>query len=171
MNTLSWATSVLRHAIDQVFAPAPTFNPSSDIPDLSNKVVLVTGGNTGIGFEICLATLRKGAKIYLACRSTSKAREAIKELHDLCPDRSSDITHLSLDLSNLSSVHSTAKQFLALEERLDILFCNAGVMVPPKTEVTAQGWDMQFGVNVLGHHRLVQLLVGPTCPVPREVGS
>lgn len=119
-----------------------------------------TGGNTGIGYELCLTSLRKGAKVYMACRSEEKAREAIHRLRETLSSTSDiDITYLPLDLSSLSSIHTSAGRFLEKEERLDVLFCNAGVMIPDRREITKERYDMQFGVNVLGHHVLVGLLV------------
>lgn len=125
-----------------------------------------TGGNTGIGYELCLTSLRKGAKVYMACRSEKKAREAIHRLRKTLSTTTTshinvniDINFLPLDLSSLSSIHASANRFLEKEKRLDVLFCNAGVMIPDRREVTKEGYDMQFGVNVLGHHVLIGLLV------------
>ena len=101
----------------------------------------------------------------MASRSEPKARQAITQLESLTHRR--DACHyLALDLSDLSSVEKAARTFLELETRLDVLFCNAGVMVPDKREMTSQGYDLQFGTNVLGHHRFIQLLVsrGPSLP-------
>lgn len=103
----------------------------------------------------------------MACRSEEKAREAIHRLRETLSttptahfDASKvEINFLPLDLSSLSSIHTSAAEFLEKEERLDVLFCNAGVMIPDRREVTKEGYDMQFGVNVLGHHVLVGLLV------------
>jgi NAD(P)-dependent dehydrogenase (short-subunit alcohol dehydrogenase family) len=101
----------------------------------------------------------------MACRSEEKAREAIHRLRETLSFTSNiNITYLPLDLSSLSSIHTSAARFLEKEERLDVLFCNAGVMVPDRREVTKEGYDMQFGVNVLGHHVLVGLLVSNIRP-------
>lgn len=103
----------------------------------------------------------------MACRSEEKAQEAIHKLRKTLSTTPTahidannvDITFLPLDLSSLGSIHTSAAQFLENEERLDVLFCNAGVMIPDRREITKEGYDMQFGVNVLGHHVLVGLLV------------
>jgi retinol dehydrogenase-12 len=99
----------------------------------------------------------------MASRSSSKASTAIDRLHSLVPG--STCHYIPLDLSDLSSIKAAADEFKKREEKLDVLFCNAGVMVPDMKEVTKQGYDLQFGTNVLGHHYLIGLLVSPPRPV------
>ena len=96
----------------------------------------------------------------MASRSSSKANTAIDQLHSLVPG--STCHYIPLDLSDLSSIKDAVDEFKKKEERLDVLFCNAGVMVPDMKDVTKQGYDLQFGTNVLGHHYLIGLLVSPT---------
>ncbi|KAK6966646.1 hypothetical protein R3P38DRAFT_3312135 [Favolaschia claudopus] len=120
------------------------FNPVRDIPDLSGKVILVTGGNSGIGYETVKALLSKNAKVYLAARSKSKAIPAIEQLYTETGKRAE---FLALDLADLKSVREAAEEFLSKEERLDVLFNNGGVMVPPTDQLTKQGYDLQFGTN------------------------
>ena len=95
----------------------------------------------------------------MASRSSSKATDAITKLHSLVPD--SSCHYIPLDLSDLRSIKDAADEFKKREERLDVLFCNAGVMVPDMGDMTKQGYDLQFGTNVLGHHYLIRLLVSP----------
>ncbi|KAJ7237703.1 NAD(P)-binding protein [Mycena haematopus] len=135
---------------------APKFEPIRDIPDLSGKVVLITGGNSGIGYETVKVMLLKGATVYLAARSSSKGEAAIVELEKETGKRAE---FLELDLADLASVRRAAEAFLAKESRLDILFNNGGVMTPPMDLLTAQGYDLQFGTNVLGHFFLTELLL------------
>ncbi|KAJ3519276.1 hypothetical protein NM688_g9322 [Phlebia brevispora] len=138
----------------QMFPPKPKWTVEQ-IPDLAGKVCVVTGGNTGIGKETCKQLLKHGATVYLAARSQSKAEKAIE---DLQKETGKEARFLQLDLGDLSAVKQSAEEFKSHETRLDILFLNAGVMVPPIDQLTAQGYDMQFGVNVLGHFLFLKLL-------------
>ncbi|KAJ7809844.1 NAD-P-binding protein [Mycena olivaceomarginata] len=134
----------------------PSFRPERDIPDLSGKIVLVTGGNTGIGYETVKQLLLKNAKVYLAARSVDKAAAAIKRLEG---ETKKSAVFLQLDLADLPSVRRAAESFLAQEARLDILFNNGGVMISPPDQLTAQNHDLQFGTNVIGHFFLTELLL------------
>ncbi len=123
----------------------------ADIPDQSGKCFIVTGANTGIGFEVARALAGKGARVLIGCRDTAKAAEAIGRIGK------HDVVHLPLDLADLASVRSAAER-AADEKRLDGLINNAGVMFPPLTR-TAQGFELQWGVNHLGHFALTSLLL------------
>ncbi|KAJ7789855.1 NAD(P)-binding protein [Mycena olivaceomarginata] len=125
----------------------PKFEPIRDIPDLSGKIILITGGNSGIGYETVKMMLRKNSRVYLAARSPSKGNEAIAQLETETGKRAEFI---ELDLADLKSVRKAADAFLAKESRLDILFNNGhvGVMTPPVDQLTAQGYDLQFGTNL-----------------------
>ncbi|KAJ7610505.1 hypothetical protein FB45DRAFT_334297, partial [Roridomyces roridus] len=112
--------------------------------------------NTGIGYEIAKQLLLKNAKVYLAARSADKAALAIKRLE---AETNKAAIFLPLDLGDLPSMRKAAEQFLAQEEKLDILFNNAGVMNCPPAMITAQGYDLQFGTNVIGHWLLTELLL------------
>ncbi|RFU30376.1 hypothetical protein B7463_g5929, partial [Scytalidium lignicola] len=135
----------------------PPFNPATDIPDLSGKVILVTGGNIGLGKETILKLSKHNpSQIYLAARTKSKADAAIADLKQQVP--SANITFLQCDLASLPSVQNAARTFLSQSQRLDILFLNAGVMaLPPGT--TEQGYEIQFGTNHVGHALLTKLLL------------
>ncbi|KAF8522624.1 NAD(P)-binding protein [Hysterangium stoloniferum] len=147
-----FSNSTLSHTI----CPPPSqFDPERDMPDLSGKVTLVTGGNSGIGYHTVRHLLLKNAKVYLAARSVSKAAEAIAKLKE---DTGKEAIMLKLDLGDLPSIKKAAAEFLQKEEGLDILFNNAGVMVPPLDQLTSQGYDLQFGTNVLGHYYFTMLL-------------
>ncbi|KAJ6577018.1 NAD-P-binding protein [Mycena vulgaris] len=134
----------------------PKFLPERDMPDLSGKITLVTGGNTGIGYETTKQLLLKDAKVYLAARSPEKAAVAIKKLEQ---ETKKSAIFIQLDLADLQSVRKAAETFLAQESRLDILFNNGGVMNAPPELLTAQNHDLQFGTNVIGHFFLTELLV------------
>ncbi|KAM5536596.1 hypothetical protein V8D89_009691 [Ganoderma adspersum] len=135
--------------------PKPTFGPTQ-IPDLSGKVMLVTGGNTGVGYEIIKELLKHDAKVYMAARSEDKARSAIEKLKE---ETGKEAHYVQLDLSSTASVRTAAEGLLAKEDALHTLFNNAGVMWCPVKDVTADGYDMQFGTNVVGHFLLTQLLL------------
>jgi NAD(P)-dependent dehydrogenase (short-subunit alcohol dehydrogenase family) len=130
---------------------------TEDIPDLSGQVIIVTGGNAGLGYE----TIRQLAehnpsRIYLAARSQDKAEAAIKSLTESNP--SAPISFLPLDLSSFASIKAAVEQFKQLETRLDVLMNNAGVMMTPEG-LTKEGYEIQFGTNVVGPTLLTILLL------------
>ena len=127
-----------------------------DIPDQSGRKALVTGANSGIGFETARALARNGAHVTLACRSLKKGQTAVERILGETPDAA--VTLEQLDLSDLTNVKAFAERFKAQHERLDLLILNAGVMVPPESK-TAQGFELQFGVNHLGHFALTGTLL------------
>jgi NAD(P)-dependent dehydrogenase (short-subunit alcohol dehydrogenase family) len=124
---------------------------TNDIPDQSGKIILITGANSGIGYEAAKALVDKGAHVVLACRSRAKAEDAVAQIEAGEPSGSTEI--LEMDLADLDSVKQAAGAFLASHDRLDVLVNNAGLMATPK-KLTAQGVEMQFGVNHLGHFAL-----------------
>ncbi|KAI0826477.1 NAD(P)-binding protein [Irpex lacteus] len=139
----------------QSFPAKPTFNVDQ-IPDLTGRVIIVTGGYTGIGKETTKALLNRNAKVYIASRSKTKADAAIQELKEATGH---EPLFLQLDLASLASVRQAAEEFLSKEQALHILFNNAGVMTPPIEQTTSDGYDMQFGTNVLGHWYFAKLLL------------
>ncbi|EEU45267.1 uncharacterized protein NECHADRAFT_41149 [Fusarium vanettenii 77-13-4] len=135
-----------------------SFDPDKDIPDLSGKVILVTGGNTGLGLETVLQLAKHNpAHIYLAARSEEKGNRAIKEVQEKVPN-APPITFLRLDLGSLESTKAAAASFRASSDRLDILINNAGIMAVPEG-LTKDGYEIQFGTNHLGHALLTKLLL------------
>jgi len=124
---------------------------TADIPDQTGRTILITGANSGIGFEAAKALVAKGAHVVLACRSMPKAEAAVAEIEADDPPGSTEI--LELDLADLESVKQAADAFLADHDRLDVLVNNAGLMAIPE-RLTPQGVEMQFGVNHLGHFAL-----------------
>jgi len=134
-----------------------SFDARKDIPSLEGKVVLVTGGNIGLGKQCVLDYARHNpAQIWLACRSPDKAKDAIEEIQQQLPTPA-NIRVLELDLSSLTSVKSAATRFLSEASRLDILMLNAGIM-GSAPGLTTDGYEVQFGVNYLGHALLAKLL-------------
>ncbi|KAH6912192.1 hypothetical protein BKA70DRAFT_1422911 [Coprinopsis sp. MPI-PUGE-AT-0042] len=149
------------------FPPASKFS-TDDIPDLTGKVVIVTGANAGVGKETAKALLAKNAKVYMAGRNAQKLAEAIKELRAATGKQG---IALQLDLANLLSVKRGVDEFLSKENQLHILFNNAGVMHPPMKDVTVQGYDLQFGTNVIGHFYLTELLVPTLLSTAEATGA
>ncbi|KIO33502.1 hypothetical protein M407DRAFT_17754 [Tulasnella calospora MUT 4182] len=137
-----------RRFITQTYPPTSKFEPQRDIPDLAGKVIIVTGGNTGIGRETIKALLLKNAKVYMASRSRPKAEAAI---NDLKQQTGKEALFLELDLANLDKVRKAADEFMRKEPVLHILFNSGGVMFPPVEQLTDDGYDLQFGTNCLGH--------------------
>ncbi|KAI0809186.1 NAD(P)-binding protein [Irpex lacteus] len=140
---------------DQMLPPRPSWSVE-DIPDQRGKVIIVTGGNSGIGKETVKALLVKNAKVYIATRSKERCTAAIRELKE---QTGKEAVFLPLDLANLRSVEAAAKEFLSKERHLHVLFNNAGLKDCPMEQLTAQGFDMVFGVNVIGHWYFTELLL------------
>lgn len=130
----------------------------ADIPDQSGKGFIVTGANTGIGFEAARMLAGKGARVLLGCRDAGKAQDAIARIGG------GNLAHLPLDLCDLASVRRAA-EIAGDEARIDGLIANAGVMFPPLTR-TAQGFEQQWGVNHLGHFALTGLLLPKLAETP-----
>jgi NAD(P)-dependent dehydrogenase (short-subunit alcohol dehydrogenase family) len=128
---------------------------AADVPSQAGKCVVVTGANTGLGFEAARILAARGARVLLACRSEDKARGAMARISAETP--AAHLAFLPLDQADLDSVRRAADQ-AANEPRIDVLINNAGVMIPPLTR-TAQGFELQFGVNHLGTFALTGLLL------------
>ncbi|GKZ37444.1 hypothetical protein AbraIFM66950_008994 [Aspergillus brasiliensis] len=145
----------------QFFPPRPTFTPD-DLPQQSGKVVLITGGASGIGFEVAKVLYRKGAKVYIAGRSESAAQAAIQAIQQSVPKTtkpsSGELEFLELHLDDLTTIKSTASTLKSKESKLDLLFNNAGVSQPPLGSVSKQGIELQLATNCLGPFLLTQLL-------------
>ncbi|KAJ4387720.1 short-chain alcohol dehydrogenase [Gnomoniopsis smithogilvyi] len=140
------ATSVMQ----QFFCPSkPTFT-EKDLPNLKNKVIIVTGSNTGLGKEIARMVYSKNAKVYMMARSEEKTQEAIKDIETSLPNSDGELHFIRLDLSDLTSIKQSVDEFLSREHELHLLFNNAGVGYPEKGSKTKQGYELQIGVNCLG---------------------
>jgi len=119
--------------------------------NLSGKTAIVTGSNTGIGYETALDLYKKGAKVYVACRNQEKALSAIEKMK--AEVGSGELIYEHLDLASLHSVKDFADNIINAESRLDLLINNAGIMIPPPSK-TEDGFEIQFGVNFVGHFAL-----------------
>ena len=128
----------------------------SSIPDLSGRTAVVTGANGGLGLETANAFAAKGAHVVMAARDQAKAAGAADEIRRETPAASLEI--VALDLGSLASVRAAAEMILGAHERIDLLVNNAGLMAMPEGR-TAEGFEMQFGVNHLGHWALTAQLM------------
>ena len=136
---------------------------ASDIPDLSGKNIIVTGGNSGLGFESVKAFAMKGADVVLASRSAEKGTKAREDIIKEFPD--SRIEVMQLDLGDLESVRNFAGEFTSKYKKLDILLNNAGIMMSPYFK-TKDGFEGQLGTNHLGHFALTGLLLDKILNTP-----
>ena len=127
----------------------------ADVPGQSGKCFIVTGANTGLGFEAGRVLAARGARVLLACRDRTRAEAAMARIRQAVPD--ADLAFLPLDLADLDSIRKAA-ELAAREPRIDALVNNAGVASPPLTR-TRQGFELQFGVNHLGTFALTSLLL------------
>ena len=128
---------------------------TANIPDLTGKVIIVTGGNSGLGYESVKAFAEKGAEVILACRSVDKGEKAKTDIAMGYP--SAKIIVKKLDLMDLSTVVEFANNITKMYDRLDVLLNNAGIMMTPY-QLTKDGFESQFGTNHLGHFALTGLL-------------
>jgi NAD(P)-dependent dehydrogenase (short-subunit alcohol dehydrogenase family) len=135
----------------------------ADIPDQRGRVAVVTGANSGIGFETAAVLAQRGAHTVLACRDTGKAAAAAARITAAAPGAS--VSVVRLDLAALDSVRAAAAELAAAHERIDLLINNAGLMWPAYGK-TADGFELQFGTNHLGHFALTGLLLAAMLPVP-----
>ena len=119
--------------------------------NLSGKTAIVTGSNTGIGYETALDLFKKGAKVYIACRNQEKALKAIQKME--INGGTGELVYEPLDLASLRSVKAFADNVIHAESSLDLLINNAGIMIPPQSK-TEDGFEIQFGVNFVGHFAL-----------------
>ena len=129
----------------------------ADVPSQAGKRILITGANSGIGYHAAFTLARKGAHVILACRDRRKGEVALARLATEAHGTTSELA--ILDLASLASVHEFAARQLEQQRPLDILINNAGVMAPPKRLETVDGFELQFGTNVLGHFALTGLLL------------
>lgn len=135
---------------------------AGDVPDQTGRVAIVTGSNTGLGYETARVLAGKGARVVMAVRDTAKGDDAAARLRASTPN--ADVVVQKLDLGSLTSVRAAADDLRAAYPRIDLLINNAGVMYPPK-QTTADGFELQFGTNHLGAFALTGLLIENLLPV------
>ena len=127
-----------------------------DVPDQTGRLAIVTGSNTGLGYDTARVLAARGAKVVMAVRDTAKGDSAAARIRGLTPG--ADVTVHKLDLGSLAATKDSAAAMAAAYPRIDLLINNAGVMYPPKS-TTADGFELQFGTNHLGHFALTGLLL------------
>jgi NAD(P)-dependent dehydrogenase (short-subunit alcohol dehydrogenase family) len=136
---------------------------SDDVPGQHGRLAVVTGANTGLGFQTAQVLAAHGASVVLAVRDTEKGKAAAARIAGTAPG--ADITVQPLDLTSLESIHAAAAELRARHPRIDLLINNAGVMFPPM-QTTRDGFELQLGTNHLGHFALTGLLLQQMLPVP-----
>lgn len=127
-------------------------NLAVTVPDLSGKLAVVTGSNSGLGLGLARRLSAAGADVIMAIRNRAKGEAAIDEIRTTVPNAKLTIKHL--DLSSLASVAALGEELNGEGRPIDILINNAGVMTPPERDTTADGFELQFGANHLGHFAL-----------------
>ncbi|MCW2649177.1 MAG: Short-chain dehydrogenase [Mycobacterium sp.] len=138
---------------------------TSDIPDQTGRTAVVSGANTGIGFQTAAALAAHGAHVVLAVRNLDKGKDAVQKITTASPGAA--VTLQELDLASLNSVRGAADELRSKYDSIDLLINNAGVMYTPKS-TTTDGFELQFGTNHLGHFALTGLLLDRLL---REPGS
>lgn len=122
------------------------------------QVFIVTGASGGLGLELAKILYASDAKVYIAARNESKARQAMDRISKESPNSRGLLEFLHLDLDDLTTIHKSASDFLAREDKLHVLWNNAGVMCPPQGSLTKQGFEMQLGVNNIAPQLFTKLL-------------
>jgi NAD(P)-dependent dehydrogenase (short-subunit alcohol dehydrogenase family) len=136
---------------------------TADVPDQSGRVAIVTGANSGLGYDTAAVLAEKGAQVVLAVRNLDKGNEAADRIKKASPN--AVVSTQELDLTSLDSVRKAADELRAAHPRIDLLINNAGVMYVPARETTKDGFEMQFGTNHLGHFALTGQLLDNILPV------
>src|SRR6266478_6083920 len=136
---------------------------SGDVPGQQGRLAVITGANTGLGFETAQVLAAYGASVVLAVRDTDKGKAAAARIAGTAPGADVMVQHL--DLTSLDSVRAAAGELRARHPRIDLLINNAGVMFPPR-QTTPDGFELQLGTNHLGHFALTGLLLEQMLPVP-----
>jgi NAD(P)-dependent dehydrogenase (short-subunit alcohol dehydrogenase family) len=136
---------------------------SDDVPGQQGRLAVVTGANTGLGFETAQVLAAHGAAVVLAVRDIEKGKQAAARIAGTAPG--ANVMVQPLDLTSLDSIRAAAAELRAMHPRIDLLINNAGVMYPPK-QTTRDGFELQFGTNHLGHFALTGLLLEQMLPVP-----
>ncbi|KAL3475357.1 NAD(P)-binding protein [Aspergillus californicus] len=151
----------------QFFPPRPTFT-EQNVPSQKGRVFLITGGTSGIGFELARIPYRQGDKVYITGRTEEKAKKAIQAIQDSGsqttnkpsdPDTLGQLDYIVLELDDLRSIKASVDAFKAKESKLDVLWNNAGVSQPPLGSVSKQGYELQLATNCLGPFLFTQLLL------------
>jgi NAD(P)-dependent dehydrogenase (short-subunit alcohol dehydrogenase family) len=136
---------------------------TAQIPDQTGRIAVITGANTGLGYETAAALAAKGAHVVLAVRNLDKGKDAARRVEATSPGARVDL--VELDLTSLASVRAAADALNSAHDKIDLLINNAGVMFTPKT-ATKDGFELQFGTNHLGHFAFTGLLLDRVLAAP-----
>ncbi|APA07496.1 hypothetical protein SS1G_01019 [Sclerotinia sclerotiorum 1980 UF-70] len=146
-------------AINQMFPPSPTFT-DKNLPSQNGKVFIITGGSSGVGRELAEILFRAGGKVYIAARSEVNAKKAIDDIKSSSSSSNvGELAFLHLELDDLSIIKTSAETFMKKESKLDVLWNNAGVSLPPLGSVSRQGYELMMATNCLGPLLFTQLLL------------
>jgi NAD(P)-dependent dehydrogenase (short-subunit alcohol dehydrogenase family) len=137
---------------------------AADVPDQSGRVAIVTGANSGLGYDTAAVLAARGAHVVLGVRNLEKGTQAANRIKAASPH--ADVALQEIDLSSLASIRTAAEALRTNYPRIDLLINNAGVMYVPTREATKDGFEMQFGTNHLGHFALDGLLIDSLLDVP-----
>lgn len=141
-----------------IMIPAPKFT-EKNLSNLAGKVYLITGANAGVGKELTRILYTQNATVFMGCRSQAKCERAMEEVKAAAPSSTGALHFVQIDLGDLRTIKPAAESFLSKSKRLDVLFNNAGVMLPPNEKTsTVQGFDLQLGTNTVAPFLLTQLL-------------
>ncbi|KAF2264922.1 NAD(P)-binding protein [Lojkania enalia] len=151
---------------NQMFPPCPKFT-EKDLIDLSSKVYIVTGATSGVGQSLAKILYGLNATIYVGGRTTTRCSQVITAIQKELPSSKGSLKPFIADLSDLNTIKNAVSTFLSSEYRLDVLFLNAGVMLPPAGSKTKDGYDLELGTNCLAAFLLVKLL----SPIMRDVSG
>ena len=141
------------------FFPPPATLTEENLSSQNAKVFVVTGGASGVGLELCAILYQAGGKVYLAGRSEANAQAAISKITARPATTPGELNFLLLSLDDLTTIKPAVEALIAKESRLDVLFKNAGISLPPPGSVSAQGHELQMATNCLGHYLFAQLLL------------
>lgn len=141
----------------QFFPPQAKFT-ETNINSQEEKVFLITGGTSGIGYEVAKILYSKNARVYIAGRSADKATKALSEIRAAAPASTGTVDFLYIALDDLTTIKSTVNAFMSKETRLHVLWNNAGVSQPPAGSTSKQGFELQLATNCLGPFLLTKLL-------------
>jgi NAD(P)-dependent dehydrogenase (short-subunit alcohol dehydrogenase family) len=139
---------------------------AADIPDQTGRTAVITGANTGLGYETAAALAGRGARVVLAVRNLEKGKQAVARITAATPG--AEVELQELDLTSLESVRAAAARLRSGHDRIDLLINNAGVMYTPRS-TTKDGFELQFGTNHLGHFAFTGLLLDRLLPVASRV--
>lgn len=158
-------------ALNQMFPPSPTFT-DKNLPSQTGKVFIITGGSSGVGRELAGILFRAGGKVYIAARSEVNAKKAIDDIKSSSPAKDvGELEFLHLELDDLTTIKASAEEFMKKESRLDVLWNNAAVSLPPLGSVSRQGYELMMATNCLGPLLFTQLLLPCLVDTAKATGS